>query len=69
MLPWTLFQYCDDTTGIRAIVKYLFSRSNDALAPPRRQLTTAAAGLCAYAPDFMKNMRSRNAQTEAAGPA
>ena len=44
-LPWTLFQYCDDTTGMFEIVKYLFSRSNVALAPPRRHTATAAAGL------------------------
>ena len=30
--PCTAFQYCDDTTGMRFIVKYLFSRSNAAIA-------------------------------------
>ena len=34
--PCTLFQYCDGTTGMLLMVKYLFSRSNVALAPPRR---------------------------------
>ena len=43
--PCTLFQYCDDTTGMLLIVKYLFNLSNVALAPPRRQTATAAAGL------------------------
>ena len=43
--PWTLFQYCDETTGMFERVKYLFRRSNAALAPPRRHTTTAAAGL------------------------
>jgi hypothetical protein len=47
VLPWTEFQYCEVTMGILLIIKYLFSRSNAALAPPRRQLTTAAAGLFA----------------------
>ena len=49
----TEFQYWEDTRGMRAMVKYLFSRSKEALAPPLRQLTTAAAGLKAYAADFM----------------
>ena len=40
-----LFQYCDDTTGILLIVKYLFSLSKHALAPPLRHTATAAAGL------------------------
>ena len=43
--PWVAFQYWDDTTGILLMVKYLFSRSKAALAPPRRQFTTQAAGL------------------------
>ena len=42
LLPWMLFQYWLDATGIPEIVKYLFSWSNVALAPPRRQETTAA---------------------------
>ena len=45
VLPWTMFQYCDETIGMFEIVKYLLSRSKAAVAPPRRQLTTAAAGL------------------------
>ena len=39
--PCTLFQYCDDTTGMLLIVKYLFNLSNVALAPPRRQTAPA----------------------------
>ena len=35
---------------MRLMVKYLFSLSNAALAPPRRQFTTAAAGLWARLP-------------------
>ena len=42
--PCTLFQYCDETTGMLLMVKYLFSRSKVALAPPRRHTATAAAG-------------------------
>ena len=45
LLPWMEFQYWEETTGMRAMVKYLLRRSKEALAPPRRQLTTAAAGL------------------------
>lgn len=45
MRPCTLFQYCDATTGMLFMVKYLFRRSNVALAPPRRHTATAAAGL------------------------
>lgn len=43
--PCVEFQYWLETTGIWQIVKYLFSLSNVELAPPRRQLTTHAAGL------------------------
>ena len=35
-------QYWEGATGILLMVKYLFSRSKAALAPPRRQDTTAA---------------------------
>ena len=52
VLPWTEFQYWEDTTGMEEMVKYLFSRSKAALAPPLRQLTTAAAGLPQYRLDF-----------------
>ena len=40
--PWTWFQYCDDTTGMLHIVKYLFRRSNAAVAPPLLHETTHA---------------------------
>ena len=36
--------------GMLLMVKYLFSRSKDAVVPLRRALTTAAAGLFAKAP-------------------
>jgi len=39
--PCTLFQYWELTTGMSFIVKYLFNRSNVALAPPRRQYAIA----------------------------
>ena len=60
--------------GLRRIYKDYgsidgFGRSKDALAPPRRQLTTQAAGLKAYGADLRKNTRSRKAQTVALGPA
>lgn len=42
VLPCTLFQYWLDATGMPEIVKNLLISSNVALAPPRRQLTTAA---------------------------
>lgn len=41
-LPWTWFQYWEDTTGMLQIVKYLFRRSKDAVAPPLRHETTHA---------------------------
>ena len=59
VVPCVAFQYWDDTTGMLEMVKYLFSRSKAALAPPRRQLTMAAPGLYANAMDFPKNSRSR----------
>lgn len=67
--PCTLFQYCDETTGIFVMVKYLFSRSNAALAPPRRHTTTAAAGLYASLSTHETNNRSSKAHNEPFGPA
>ena len=40
-----MFQYCEVTSGMFIIVKYLFSRSKAAEAPPRRHTTTLAPGL------------------------
>ena len=45
VLPWTMFQYREETMGIWLMVKYLFSWSSAAVAPPRRAETTAAPGL------------------------
>ena len=45
VLPCTIFQYFDDTTGIDEMVKYLLTWSNAAVVPPRRALTIPAAGL------------------------
>ena len=45
LLPWTMFQYWDGTTGILLMRKYWLSRSNVAVVPARRALHTAAAGL------------------------
>ena len=45
VLPCTMFQYFEDTTGIQLMVKYLFSASSAAVVPPRRAETTAAPGL------------------------
>lgn len=66
--PCTEFQYWEDTTGIREIVKYLLSRSKAALAPPRRQLTTAAAGLKAKSSLRVKKILSRKEQRMPLGP-
>ena len=41
-LPWMLFQYWLDATGIPLMVKYLFSSSNVADSPPRLAETTLA---------------------------
>ena len=51
------------------MVKYLLIRSKAALAPPLRQLTTAAAGLYANFLFLIKNIRSRNAHSEPLGAA
>ena len=48
--PKTSFQYVEETTGICAMVKYLFMTSMLATLPARRATATAAAGLCAYMP-------------------
>ena len=45
VLPCTMFQYFDETTGIDEIVKYLLIWSNAAVVPPLRALTMPAAGL------------------------
>ncbi len=42
LLPWMLFQYCPDATGIPLIVKYLFNPSKVADKPPRLADTTLA---------------------------
>ena len=47
VVPWTLFQYRELTTGICEMVKNLLMSSNDAVVPARRALSTAAAGLWA----------------------
>ena len=41
-LPWTLFQYWLEATGIPEMVKNLFSSSKVADYPPRRATTTLA---------------------------
>ena len=38
VLPWTMFQYREDTTGIWLMVKYFWSWSRAAVVPPRREL-------------------------------
>ena len=52
-----LIQYVPETTGILLMVKYLFSWSKVAVAPPLRQETTAAPNLLAKAPlDITNNL-------------
>ena len=51
------------------MVKYLFSRSKAALAPPRRQDTTAAATLPSILSPPAKKSLSRKAQSWPVGPA
>ena len=46
LLPNAIFQYVDDTSGISAIVAYLFKVSIAAVVPARRATATIAAGLC-----------------------
>ena len=44
VVPWTMFQYREETTGIWLMVKYLFSWSRVAVVPARRAEATAAPG-------------------------
>ena len=53
----TEFQYCEETTGILAIVKYWLSCSKVADAPPRRQDTTEAPSFPAISTSLQKNSR------------
>jgi len=60
VFPCTIGQYCEPTITIWDIVKYLFSCSNAAVEPARRQLTIAAPGLCVKTPLLLKNRRFIN---------
>lgn len=63
VFPCTTFQYCDGTMGILQSAMYLFIWSSAAVAPLRRQVAIAAAGLPAkWSPlnSSMKNTRSKN---------
>ena len=53
VFPCTWFQYCDPTMCMLQIVKYLFSLSKAALAPPLRQETTAAPSLFSNLPRLL----------------
>ena len=64
-IPWMLFQYWLETTGILEIVKYLFSSSKVAVVPARRAQAMLAPTFMVLSKWVLKNSRSRQAMSVA----